>query len=247
VAGAVEATSSAPPTASEKASPEERIETALTELRNSVARDLLENIGRASPTFFEQLVLELLHAMGYGTSRADLQRVGGSGDGGIDGVISLDRLGLEKEYVQAKRFVQSLAFERQLQAASQLRSDQIDVVRSTFALDHGLPDRSEPGWNELLDIATTGEQSIRDRAVQLSSANMPPEDKAILGRAASSATQVCESLRADLVRNALRPAHAALVDIVAAELAAVKRALAARAALAAFQAVRPQEDVDHAP
>lgn len=86
------------------ASPEERIESALGELRESVARDLLENIGRAPPEFFEQLVLDLLHAMGYGTSRSDLQRVGGSGDGGIDGIISLDRLGLEKVYIQAKRW-----------------------------------------------------------------------------------------------------------------------------------------------
>jgi restriction system protein len=90
--------------ASEKSSPEERIEAALAELRDSVARDLLELIGRAPPEFFEQLVLDLLHAMGYGTSRTDLQRVGGSGDGGIDGIISLDRLGLEKVYVQAKRW-----------------------------------------------------------------------------------------------------------------------------------------------
>lgn len=87
-----------------KASPEERIEAALVELRESVARDLLENIGRAPPECFEQLVLDLLHAMGYGTSRSDLQRVGGSGDGGIDGIISLDRLGLEKVYIQAKRW-----------------------------------------------------------------------------------------------------------------------------------------------
>ena len=46
--------------------------------------------------------------MGYGTSRTDLQRVGGAGDGGIDGVISLDRLGLEKVYVQAKRWQASV-------------------------------------------------------------------------------------------------------------------------------------------
>jgi restriction system protein len=46
--------------------------------------------------------------MGYGTSRADLVRVGRSGDGGIDGVISLDRLGLEKVYVQAKRWQNSV-------------------------------------------------------------------------------------------------------------------------------------------
>ena len=46
--------------------------------------------------------------MGYGTSRSDLPRVGGAGDGGIDGVISLDRLGLEKVYVQAKRWQASV-------------------------------------------------------------------------------------------------------------------------------------------
>jgi restriction system protein len=46
--------------------------------------------------------------MGYGTSRTDLQRVGGAGDGGIDGIISLDKLGLEKVYVQAKRWQQTV-------------------------------------------------------------------------------------------------------------------------------------------
>jgi len=85
-------------------SPEERLDQALAEIRDSVARELLENIAAATPRFFEALVLDLLHAMGYGASRADLQQVGGSGDGGIDGVISLDRLGLEKVYVQAKRW-----------------------------------------------------------------------------------------------------------------------------------------------
>ncbi len=42
--------------------------------------------------------------MGYGANRSDLQRVGGSGDGGIDGVISFDKLGLEKVYIQAKKW-----------------------------------------------------------------------------------------------------------------------------------------------
>jgi restriction system protein len=86
------------------ASPDDRLEQALGELRGSVAREPLETIADASPRFFEALVLDLLHAMGYGTSRSDLQRVGGPGDAGIDGIISLDRLGLEKVYVQAKRW-----------------------------------------------------------------------------------------------------------------------------------------------
>lgn len=73
-------------------------------MRDATSEDLLETIGRGSPKFFETLVLDLLHAMGYGASRSDLQHVGRSGDGGIDGIVSLDRLGLEKVFVQAKRF-----------------------------------------------------------------------------------------------------------------------------------------------
>ena len=86
------------------ASPDDRLEQALRELRGSVAAELLETLAQVSPNHFETIVLDLLHKMGYGTSRTDLQRVGGSGDGGIDGIISLDRLGLEKVYVQAKRW-----------------------------------------------------------------------------------------------------------------------------------------------
>ncbi len=85
-------------------SPEERLEEAIDELKKSVSEDLLDTIGRGTPTFFEDLVLDLLHALGYGISRDDLQRVGAIGDGGIDGIISLDRLGLEKVYIQAKRW-----------------------------------------------------------------------------------------------------------------------------------------------
>lgn len=86
------------------ASPDELIETALLQIHGSVTIDLLERIRQVAPDRFEAIVLDLLHAMGYGTSRADLQRVGKSGDEGIDGIISLDRLGLHKVYVQAKRW-----------------------------------------------------------------------------------------------------------------------------------------------
>lgn len=86
------------------ASPDDRLGQAVAELREAAETELLELLANVSPTYFETIVLDLLHRMGYGASRADLQRVGGSGDGGIDGVISLDRLGLEKVYVQAKRW-----------------------------------------------------------------------------------------------------------------------------------------------
>ncbi|WP_141453514.1 restriction endonuclease [Pseudoxanthomonas sp. z9] len=90
------------------ASPDDRLGQAVSEIRTTVAAALLETLANVSPTYFETIVLDLLHRMGYGTSRSDLQRVGGSGDGGIDGVISLDKLGLEKVYVQAKRWQQSV-------------------------------------------------------------------------------------------------------------------------------------------
>jgi restriction system protein len=92
------------PTSSALSSPDDRLEQAIKELHQSAELEILELLGRVSPSYFETIVLDLLHRMGYGASRTDLQRVGGSGDGGIDGVISLDRLGLEKVYAQAKRW-----------------------------------------------------------------------------------------------------------------------------------------------
>ena len=89
-------------------SPDDRLEGALRELHETVVVELLESLAACSPKFFEFVVLDVLHAVGYGASRSDLQRVGGAGDGGIDGIISLDRLGLEKVYVQAKRWQNSV-------------------------------------------------------------------------------------------------------------------------------------------
>jgi len=90
------------------ASPEERLTAAVREIHESVAGDLLDLIAANTPEFFETLVLDFLHALGYGSDPDALHRVGKSGDGGIDGIISLDRLGLEKVYVQAKRWQASI-------------------------------------------------------------------------------------------------------------------------------------------
>ena len=73
-------------------------------IRKKVAEDLLREIKANSPAFFENLVIDLLVKMGYGGSREDAQAVGRSGDGGIDGIINQDRLGLDVVYVQAKRW-----------------------------------------------------------------------------------------------------------------------------------------------
>ena len=68
---------SEPPAVAQQ-SPEELIDGALTEIERAVARELLERIAQSTPTFFEGVVLELLHALGYGGSDADLNRVGGT-------------------------------------------------------------------------------------------------------------------------------------------------------------------------
>lgn len=85
-------------------SPDDQLEQAIQALRQATASELLETLLNVNPNRFEVIVLDVLHGLGYGTSRQDLQRVGGSGDAGIDGVISLDKLGIEKVYVQAKRW-----------------------------------------------------------------------------------------------------------------------------------------------
>jgi restriction system protein len=85
--------------------PEDAIESAYQRLRNGLASDLLQQILGCSPAFFERLVVDLLVKMGYGGSRRDAgQAIGKSGDGGIDGIIKEDRLGLDVIYIQAKRW-----------------------------------------------------------------------------------------------------------------------------------------------
>jgi len=85
--------------------PEEQIETAYQAVQSLLRADLLDRIAQNSPSFFEQLIVDLLVAMEYGGSRKSAAaQLGGSGDGGVDGVINEDRLGLDRVYVQAKRF-----------------------------------------------------------------------------------------------------------------------------------------------
>ncbi len=85
--------------------PEEVIERAMRALRDELRMELLDTVKAAAPGFFERLVVKLLLRMGYGGSREEAgQTVGRSGDGGIDGIINEDRLGLDAIYLQAKRW-----------------------------------------------------------------------------------------------------------------------------------------------
>src|SRR6266566_610282 len=85
--------------------PQEILEISYQNLRQTLAQELLERIKNNTPRFFESLVVDLLVAMGYGGSRKDAgQAIGQVGDGGIDGIIKEDKLGLDAIYLQAKRW-----------------------------------------------------------------------------------------------------------------------------------------------
>lgn len=87
--------------------PEESLESAYLKLRTDtdLAIGLLQRLKTCSPTFFERLEVEVIVKMGYGGTRKDAGRaIGKSGDGGIDGIIKEDKLGLDAIYIQAKRW-----------------------------------------------------------------------------------------------------------------------------------------------
>jgi len=87
------------------ATPQEILENAYEKIREDLAADLLQRMKSCSPSFFERLVVEVIVKMGYGGTRQDAGKaIGQSGDGGIDGIIKEDKLGLDTIYIQAKRW-----------------------------------------------------------------------------------------------------------------------------------------------
>lgn len=84
--------------------PTELLETSYQNIRQALAQEMLTKVKLCSPQFFEQLVIDLLVKMGYGGTLRDARAIGKSGDGGIDGIIKEDKLGLDVIYVQAKRW-----------------------------------------------------------------------------------------------------------------------------------------------
>ncbi len=85
--------------------PEESLEYAYQKLHSELSKELLDIVKSCTPVFFERLIIDLLITMGYGGSRKEAgQAMGKSGDGGIDGIINEDKLGLDIIYLQAKRW-----------------------------------------------------------------------------------------------------------------------------------------------
>lgn len=89
--------------------PDEQLRLAYEQIRNRLAQEILDQVRKATPDFFETLVVDLLIHMGYGGSRAEAgTRTERGADGGIDGIINEDRLGLDVIYLQAKRWEASV-------------------------------------------------------------------------------------------------------------------------------------------
>jgi restriction system protein len=109
-------------------------------LRASLEPELLQQVMTASPAFFERLVVDLLVRMGYGGSFRDAgQAVGKSGDGGIDGIIKEDQLGLDLIYIQAKRWEGSVGRPEIQKFAGALQGHRarkgVFITTSTFSKD----------------------------------------------------------------------------------------------------------------
>jgi restriction system protein len=121
--------------------PEERLEFSFQDLQNSLANEVLDAVKRASPGFFEQLVVKLLVAMGYGGSIQDAGRaVGKAGDEGVDGIIKEDKLGLDVVYIQAKKWTDTVVGRPAVQAfAGSLEGHRarkgVMITTSTFSQD----------------------------------------------------------------------------------------------------------------
>ena len=124
---------------SEAGSPQEQI--AIDDLESSVSSELILRVHQMPPVFLERTVLQLLRAMGYGDDDDSLQHVGGPGDEGVDGVINQDRLGLQRIYVQAKRYAPDKSVGRpSVQSfvgalAGQGANSGIFITTSTFSQD----------------------------------------------------------------------------------------------------------------
>jgi restriction system protein len=135
-----------PPSPTESA--DDRLEGAVAELRATTRGALLEELTQASPKAFERIVLDVLHEIGYGASRSDLQK---GGDGSIAGFISLDRLGLEKVYVQVKR-AQSTVARAEVQAFFEALSSRgaakgVFITTATFS-------------PQAVELASTGDRVV---------------------------------------------------------------------------------------
>lgn len=117
-------------------SPQDMIDEGFSELESQSKRELLEKINEVNPYYFEKIILILLKRMGYG----DFQETSKSGDGGIDGIINEDKLGLEKIYIQAKRYTGNKV--REIEIRNFIGAMSGDTTKGVFVTTSSFDDRS---------------------------------------------------------------------------------------------------------
>jgi restriction system protein len=117
-------------------SPQDMIDEGFSELESQSKRELLEKINEVDPYYFEKIILILLKRMGYG----DFQETSKSGDGGIDGIINEDKLGLEKIYIQAKRYTGNKV--REIEIRNFIGAMSGDTTKGVFVTTSSFDDRS---------------------------------------------------------------------------------------------------------
>ena len=143
--------------------PNEQIERSIKTIESTIASQLLQRLRDEDPEFLERTVLKLLHEMGYGSSEDDLQHLGGSGDGGVDGVIRQDKFGIDQIYVQAKRYGSGTVGRPDIQAfvgalSGQQATRGVFITTSSFSKDARDFARSIPQYRVIL---VDGEELVR--------------------------------------------------------------------------------------
>jgi restriction system protein len=122
---------------SDEATPEERMSAAHAEHEDALAEEVLEAVRSMTPARFERLIVQVLLALGYGGTEESGRTLGRSGDEGVDGVIDMDKLGLEQIYLQAKRWTDNSVGRKEVQAFVGALSGQgatkgVFITSSTF-------------------------------------------------------------------------------------------------------------------
>ena len=143
--------------------PNEQIESSIKTIESTVASQLLQRLREEDPEFLERTVLKLLHAMGYGSSEDDLQHLGGSGDGGVDGVIRQDKFGIDQIYIQAKRYGSGTVGRPDIQSfvgalSGQQATRGVFITTSSFSKDARDFAKSIPQYRVIL---VDGEELVR--------------------------------------------------------------------------------------
>lgn len=134
----------------ENASPQDLIDEGFTKIENEIKTELLQRLKSIDPYYFEKVVLILLKKMGYG----DFIETSKSGDGGIDGIINEDKLGLDKIYIQAKRFNENKVREKEIRNFIGAMSGDTNkgVFVTTSLFDKGAEEKAKNAHHKIILI-----------------------------------------------------------------------------------------------